>query len=113
MLSLAEDAIKAAEESSGKKSSFAEAWKFGGETFAPVKAEYEKMLAIVPEPHLSQWKKKIGIDDASLATLSVPSEKKVDLSEKEKKDTEAVKGDDSAPKDSKDTNEPEPMDVDK
>ena len=72
------------------------------------------MLAIVPEPHLSQWKEKIGIDDASLATLPVPSEKKVDLGKGAgKQDTEAVKGDDNAPKVSEDTNEPVPMDVDK
>ena len=111
MLSLAEDAIKAAEASNGGKSSFAEAWKFGGETFAPVKSEYEKMLAIVPEPHLLQWKEKVGIDNASLAALPVPPTAKE--AEEKKEMHESVKGDDIAPKDSEDTNGPEPMDVDK
>ena len=117
MLSLAEDAIKAAEESSGGKSSFAEALKFGGETFTPVKAEYEKMLAIVAEPHLSQWKEKIGIDDASLATLSAPLEKKVDLGKEGEQEQqgqqEEVKGEKKVPKDGEDAKGLEPMDVDK
>lgn len=112
MLSLAEEAIKAAETSNGGKSSFAEAWRFGGDQFAPVKAEYEKMLSIVPEPHSSQWKKKNGIDDASLATLPAPMEKKVDLGKEEKQDTEAVmKGEGEVPKGTEDTKVPEPMDV--
>ena len=113
MLSLAEDAIKAAEESSGRKSSFAEAWKFGGDQFAPVKAEYEKMLAIVPEPHLSQWKEKFGIDDASLAKLLEPSKKKVDLSEEENHAKETKVGEKPEGDNAKDSKVPEPTDVDK
>ena len=108
MLSLAEDAIKAAEASSGGKPSFAEMWKYGGETFAPVKAEYEKMLLIVPEPHLSQWKEKVGIDDASLSTISPPSEQKAE----EKKQDDNAKGESKVPE-GEGKNDPEPMEVDK
>ena len=108
MLSLAEDAIKAAEASSGGKPSFAEMWKYGGETFAPVKAEYEKMLLIVPEPHLSQWKEKVGIDDASLSTISPPSEQKAE----EKKQDDKANGD-SKVSEGDGSQGPEPMEVDK
>jgi len=108
MLSLAEDAIKAAEASSGGKPSFAEMWKYGGEAFAPVKAEYEKMLSIVPEPHLSQWKEKVGIDDANLSTISPPSEQ----AKEEKRQDDEAKGDSKVPE-GEGKNDPEPMEVDK
>ena len=108
MLSLAEDAIKAAEASSGGKPSFAEMWKYGGEGFAPVKAEYEKMLSIVPEPHLSQWKEKVGIDDANLSTISPPSEQ----AKEEKRQDDEAKGD-SKVLDVEGSKGPDPMEVDK
>lgn len=78
MLSLAEEAAKAAEKSSGGIPSFAMSWKYGASGFSAVKDQYEKMLCIVPEPHLSQWKEKMGIDDAGLSTLSAPGDKEKD-----------------------------------
>ena len=108
MLSLAEDAIKAAEASNGGKPSFAEMWKYGGEAFAPVQSEYEKMLLIVPEPHVSQWKEKVGIDDASLSTIPPPSEQKTE----EKKQDDKANGD-SKVSEGDGSQGPEPMEVDK
>lgn len=105
MLSLAEEAAKASEESKGSDTkvgkNFALKWKYGGSEFAAVKKEYERMLSIVPEPHLSQWKEKVGINDAALESLSPSVEG--DVVAKEEKN---VKEEESK------TGNPEPMDVD-
>lgn len=73
MLSLAEQAIGAAEGGNGSND-FAASWKRGDGDFSRIRAQYERMLKHVPEANASQWKKKMGIDQVSLAAMALPEE---------------------------------------
>jgi hypothetical protein len=62
-LSLTEKAVKAAEASeSDKTRTFSYYWNSGDHSFVPVKLQYERMLKILPDDRVQQWKDLIGIN---------------------------------------------------
>jgi hypothetical protein len=46
---------------------FVELWKKDDYGFKPIKAQYERLLGLLPETHNAQWKQAVGLEDVPTA----------------------------------------------
>ena len=69
-MGLAEEAARAVEQCEPNPAyAFAGAWIKNDENFAPIRSQYERMLHSVPEGRAQDWRVRMGIDEARLASL--------------------------------------------